>query len=52
MTDLHASVVEDCGTACYDAGLYKEAEKYFMIAEAADPEKQHTDESHGCGFIL
>ena len=38
MTNLHASVVEDCGTACYDAGLYKEAEKYFMIAEAADPE--------------
>ena len=35
---IYASILEDCGTACYDAGLYREAEKYYLKAEEADPD--------------
>ena len=37
-SSLFSSVLEDCGTACYDSGLYKEAEKYYLKAEKADPD--------------
>ena len=32
------SLVTDCGTACYDRGLYKDAEKYYSEALRLSPE--------------
>ena len=32
------TVVADCGTACYDEGLYDEAERYYLLSEKTDPE--------------
>ena len=38
LNSIYASVLEDCGTACYDAALYKDAEKYLKKAESCDPD--------------
>ncbi len=31
-------IIADCGTACYDEGLYDEAERYYLLSEKTDPE--------------